>query len=117
MHIRRPDPAFIVTFETDDLWWLEEAFADDPETRKELKARVNDGDTLAWCTVHVTAEYGPFEATAYLGGCSFTDEDDFYRSREFEELKEEATSLLHQNMMKAYSVLQSLEEPDAYDLE
>lgn len=48
----------------------------------------------AWCSVKVTAKWGGFEGNAYLGGCSYEDEDDFAKGGYLPQMQDEAVAEL-----------------------
>ena len=62
-------------------------------SKKEIKALLREADwnVWQWCNVEVNATYKGLEASAYLGACSYKDEDDFREnSGYFEEMQAEA---------------------------
>lgn len=51
----------------------------------------------AWCTVKVTATFGPWEGTDYLGCCSYQDEEGFKQGGYWKDMQHQAfTDLLAQ---------------------
>lgn len=64
---------------------LEGAFHfDDEELEREtinaISERLERGDVWAWAAVTVTARWAGFKGTAHIGGCNYTDEDDFKKN-------------------------------------
>lgn len=56
------------------------ASGDDAEDRREedrILAELERGNTWAWCTARVVAEYAGLIGEDYLGCCSYRDEADF----------------------------------------
>lgn len=74
---------------------------------KELAARLDRGDTWAWCQVTVIAKllhptYGNvWIGEAHLGACSYKDEADFRSDAYFEDMKREALADLRSRMGSA----------------
>jgi hypothetical protein len=50
---------------------------EDNEHAAAIENRLADGELWAWCTVRVTCRNGDAQGTAYLGGCSYADTNDF----------------------------------------
>ena len=98
----------------DDVTFRVEIFPDDTPIRgnaiasgdDELDRQVEDaiierlnGDVWAWCIVRVVASFGPLEADAVLGGCSYCDEAEFIEpGGHYEDLKIEALGHLQQQV-------------------
>ena len=63
----------------------------DRQVENEIIDRLDSGDIWAWCCVRVVASFGPLEADAVLGGCSYRDRAEFTeRGGYFDDLKAEA---------------------------
>jgi len=62
------------------------------EERDELRERLEVGDVWAWCTVTVTCTHvaSGIDGIDQLGGCCYTDEEDFKMWGSFEDMKSEA---------------------------
>jgi hypothetical protein len=54
----------------------------DREVENELISRLMDGDLAAWFCAKVTASYGGFEGTDYLGCCSYKSLEDFTNEKD-----------------------------------
>ena len=67
----------------------------DSEAEDEIFRKLNSGHLWAWCSVCVTAEFRGLTGTAYLGGCSYEDEEDFKSGIYYEEMKQEALNELN----------------------
>ena len=52
--------------------------------------RLNRGDRWAWCLVRVVARFRGLEGQAFLGGCSYRNEQDFIDGGYFDDMKREA---------------------------
>lgn len=62
----------------------------DKRVEDEILARLESGDVWAWCSVRVTCADGETEGEAWLGGCSYKDEEDFKAGGYFDDMKAEA---------------------------
>ena len=61
----------------------------------EICSRLQSGDVWAWCVVEVRAEIGAFRGSAFLGGCSYLDKQDFIdNSAYYEDMKSDAMESL-----------------------
>ena len=83
----------IVQLTVDDVEWVVEAEQDDLPVRgnaiasgddevdkrveEEIIERIENGDVWAWASVCVRGRFKGLEATTYLGGCCYRDEDEF----------------------------------------
>ena len=86
----------------------------DREVEDEIIAKLDGGNPWAWCCVKVEAifstEDAPYVGEAYLGGCSYEDEDDFTaHSGYYEGLCEEALDDLNRKLRSLNRKLRSLE--------
>ena len=80
------------------------ASGDDEEDRaceNEIIARLDRGDLWAWCTVKVTARWGDYEASEYLGCCSYENEKDFKAGGYYEQMRDEALTRLQAEIERA----------------
>jgi len=76
--------------------------AADQECYDWIHAELDRGNEWAWCSVKVTAAFGNFEGTAYLGACSYKSEADFREpGGYFDDLKTEALDDLNQQWRDA----------------
>lgn len=81
---------------------------DETETIASIWYQLDCGNQWAWCCVKVTARFGTqFAAEAYLGACSYADEQDFTHSDSdyYEDLKHEALLDLHAQIIKSVQEL------------
>lgn len=60
-----------------------------------------ESNEWAWCVVRVTAKWGGFEGTNYLGGCSYKDEADFAKDGYLPQMKDEALADLKKTIRDA----------------
>lgn len=67
----------------------------DKRVEDEILARLNDGDVWAWASVRVCAEYRGATGDAYLGGCSYDDEEAFKACDYYSEMCQEALHALN----------------------
>lgn len=72
--------------------------AEDTAAENEVLARLNRGDTLAWCIVVVEASWNGLTGTASLGGCSLENRAALEETVEWHGLKEEALEDLNQQL-------------------
>lgn len=82
------------------------------DDRLELEAleRLSRGDVWAWACVKVTAQWGSFSASTYLGGCSYKDEAEFRSCGELASLEEESLSKLNYTLESVFHRLSTLVE-------
>ena len=88
------------------------AYGDDATDKKieyEIIERLDNGDTWAWCIVCVVAEAGGIEGRAYLGACSYKDEEDFRADGYYEQMQEEAKEDLMEQLRRAKKTLEEIE--------
>lgn len=81
------------------------ASGDDKEDRRaedEIIERLENGDTWAWASVLVRAEWNGFTGTDGLGCCSYRDEADFCQpGGYYEDMKQQALYDLHRTVRSA----------------
>ena len=76
------DCTITLTHEVDDLPIEGNAMASsddqaDRETEQWIRDQLDAGNAWAWAAVTVTVAWEGFEASDYLGGCSYKSEEDF----------------------------------------
>ena len=49
----------------------------DARVEADIRRELANGNEWAWCVVRVTARWADYEGHAYLGGCSYADEETF----------------------------------------
>lgn len=65
--------------------------AQDREAEDAIIRDLNNGNSWAWCCVHVVAEWRGFKGHDYLGACSYESEASFREpGGYFEQMREEA---------------------------
>ena len=69
----------------------------DKRVEDEILARLESGDVWAWSRVRVTCTDGTTEGEAWLGGCSYKDEEDFKACIYYEDMKAEALEDMERN--------------------
>jgi len=72
-------------------------------------ARLKSGDLWAWCVVKVTASWGGYRESEYLGGCSYKDERDFKRDDCYADMKAAALAGLNAKLRAEHEKLRGLE--------
>ena len=82
------------------------------DDRLELEAleRLAKGDVWAWACVKVTAQWGSFSASTYLGGCSYKDEEEFISSGELASLEDDVLYKLNDTLESIFHRLSTLVE-------
>ena len=55
-------------------------------------AEIENGNDWAWCTIRVVATYKGLEGNDYLGGCTYSNENDFIAGGYFDDMKDQARS-------------------------
>lgn len=87
--------------------------SDEPELDAQQVAdimnRLRQGDLWAWCSVKVTARWGGYSASDYLGGCSYDGERDFMSDQYYADMKHEALAGLNAKLRAEYGKLKALE--------
>lgn len=82
----------------------------DREVEQHILERLDQGDVWAWATVAVIVAWGPFKGSAYLGCCSYTDEEDFRQpGGYYEDMVAEALDELNRAVQDAYQRLKQRE--------
>jgi hypothetical protein len=78
----------------------------DRAAEDEILARLESGDNWAWCCVSVTAEVNGFEASTYLGACSYDGLTDFlHPDGYYPSMREEAREALITKLESACEAL------------
>jgi hypothetical protein len=66
-----------IIFEVEDEDSPSSDFIEDEDTLKWIETSYENGNPYAWFSAKVTVKYKSFEATDYLGGCSYKSAKDF----------------------------------------
>ena len=75
--------------------------AKDKALEDEIIAKIDSGDTWAWASVCVLAEFEGFKGRAYLGCCSYEDEADFVKEgMYYEQMKADAVEDLKREIKR-----------------
>ena len=88
------------------------ASGDDEFDRQMVKQIIQDMEwnEWAWCVAKVTAKWGDFEASDYLGCCSYESKEDFMSpGGYYDDMKHEALRELNIKIRSKYERLKSLE--------
>lgn len=75
---------------------------------KEVKDRLRQGDTWAWCMITVTAKWKEWTGKAYLGSCSYEDEASFKKDAYYQQMLDEALGDLNDSIRAAASNITEL---------
>ncbi len=82
----------------------------DREVERDILDRLDQGDVWAWAAITVIVVWGPFEARAYLGCCSYANEDDFRQpDGYFDDLVAEALEELNRTVRETYQQMKERE--------
>lgn len=105
-NVNADDVTFSIECEEEDIPVKGNALASgdddvDHAYENEILRRLDRGDLWAWCCVKVTARWGDFEASDYLGCCSFEDEKDFKAYGYYETMCHEALTSLRAEIERA----------------
>lgn len=85
----------------------------DQEIEDGIIARLDDGDVWAWASVRVTAHVDIaltdeqevlFQGEQYIGGCNYTNAEDFMANGPYDDLKSEALDDLKRSLERAVKV-------------
>lgn len=77
----------------------------------EIERQLDNGSVWAWCVVRVTASWGDFEASEYLGACSYANEAEFCAPDGYwPDMKGEALDALNARIAEAYATIAPLVE-------
>lgn len=81
----------------------------DKETVADILRRL-EWTGWAWCVIKVTASWGGYRVSEYLGGCSYESEKDFTSgdSDYYEQMKSEALAGLNAKLRAEYDKLEVL---------
>lgn len=79
---------------------------------KRILARLESGDSWAWNTVEVVAEFEDCKGSDFLGCCSYENEADFREGGYFEDMKQEAYRELILNVFSSRQKKLALELVD-----
>ena len=113
--ITRGEAAIRVLAEPDDIPVEGNACASgdddyDREVERDILGRLQQGYVWAWAAVTVIVNWGPFEARAYLGCCSYADEEDFRQSGGyFDDMVAEALEELNRTVRETYQQMKERE--------
>lgn len=104
--LARTEVEFIVSIEAEDTDYRNEF--DDPLAVAIIADRLARGEVEAWCTVKVTAQWGTFTASDYLGGCSLDSNYTAAVAANEHGMQEEALSRLNQALQDVATALAPL---------
>lgn len=83
--------------------------AEDNRAEEEVLRQLNNGNEWAWCCIKVTATYGDFEGTDFLGGCSYASREAFIQANDYyADMVERAFDELVSQIERAQTVLEEL---------
>lgn len=96
-----------------DILPIEGAFASgdegfDNSVVKEIKERLSRGDVWAWADVEVKVSWEHWSASAYLGACSYENEEDFKKDNYYHQLVKDALKELNDRLKNDYNLLSNL---------
>jgi hypothetical protein len=85
----------------------------DRKDEDSILERLEGGDLWAWCIVKVTATWedgnlAPMSASAYLGHCSYADEEDFKKGGYYEDMEHDALLSLNNDIEASWKRISKL---------
>lgn len=80
----------------------------DKQAEDEILARLQRGDVWAWASVKVTAQWQGFLGVAYLGCCTYSNEEEFKLDSYYTQLCNDAMDDLHRSMLQVATALEPL---------
>lgn len=81
----------------------------DQEVLENIKNRIRRGDTWAWCSVEIQALWRGFVGKAYVGHCSYENEQDFIKnSGYYDEIVQESLDDLQDSVEETANKLSLL---------
>lgn len=66
----------------------------DDECAAYIKREIADGNAWAWCMIEVKVTVGSISASSYLGGCSYSSEEEFRADSYYPDMVREAIESL-----------------------
>lgn len=82
----------------------------DREVERNIMYRLQQADIWAWAAVTVVVAWGSFESRAYLGCCSYADEEDFTQlGGYFDDMVAEALDELNRTISETYQEIKNWE--------
>ena len=82
----------------------------DREVEHNVLCRLQHGDVWAWAAVTIGVVWGQFEGRAYLGCCSYADENDFRQPcGYFDDMVAESLDELNRTVSEAYQQMKERE--------
>lgn len=72
----------------------------DRETVEWIRSELERGSDWAWCTVEVKASCAGYEASAFLGACSYQSEREFKQDAYFKDLCQQVIESLQKQIME-----------------
>jgi len=82
----------------------------DREVEHNILCRLQQDDVWAWAAVTVIVAWGSFEGRAYLGCCSYADENDFKQTGGyFDDIVAEALDELNRTISETYQQIKERE--------
>ena len=83
----------------------------DRKVENEIIRRINNGDVWAWASVEVKVTWETFEASDYLGCCTYDNENDFVKnSGYYDDMVEIALDDLNQQIEDNWDLLKKLRD-------
>jgi hypothetical protein len=82
----------------------------DREVGQNILCQLQQGDVWAWAAVTVIVAWGSFDSRAYLGCCSYADEEDFKQpGGYFDDMVAEALDELNRTISETYQEIKNRE--------
>jgi len=74
-----------------------------------IRHQLDAGNPYAWFVARVTCHWKSFAYSAYLGGCSYTDEEDFMQCEYYTDMVNEAHEGLTNSINETYAILKAVD--------
>lgn len=74
---------------------------------RDVEEMIDEHGLWGWCQVEVKATFGQLTGSAYLGGCSYKDEDDFRNGGYLDQMVDEAIGDIQTQLDEIVSLLAS----------
>lgn len=85
---------------------------DDPESVKDIHAKLDAGNPWAWCEIRVVGRWKGFDSDDYIGACSYNDENDFKQGGYYEDMQKKILNDLNYLLAMTVIELNELEIKD-----
>lgn len=89
-----------ISVTTEEEWDRPDQHFDDPELVAKVRELYEEGNDWAWCTVKVQLEWMGLTTEAYLGACSYENEEEFKKDEYYHQMVREALDDLNKQVQR-----------------